>query len=61
MQLPTLEYDILTADGKPGWVGEWFSHENDDSMTPVGEPVKTTYFDETRIFIRYGKSKANYI
>ena len=53
MQLPTLEYELLTADGRPGWIGEWFAHENDDSMRPAGESVKKQYIDETRIFIRY--------
>ena len=53
MQMPTLDYDIFTSDGKRGWIGEWFTHENDDSMTPVGAPVRTQYFDETRIFIRF--------
>lgn len=52
MQMPTLDYDILTADGKRGWTGEWFTHENDDSMIPIGAPVRTQFFDETRIFIR---------
>ncbi|KAK7679614.1 hypothetical protein QCA50_017325 [Cerrena zonata] len=51
MQMPTLDYDIFTADGKRGWIGEWFTHENDESLTPVGEPVRTQFFDETRIFI----------
>ena len=51
--LPTLEYDLLTEDGRPGWIGEWFAHENDDSMVPVGKPVKEQYIDETRMFIRY--------
>ncbi|KAI0343869.1 beta-glucosidase [Trametopsis cervina] len=51
MTLPTLEYDLLTEDGKTGWIGEWFAHENDDSMTPVGEPVKVQFMDETRMFI----------
>ena len=53
MTLPTLEYDLLTEDGKRGWTGEWFAHENDDSMTPVEKPTKVQFIDETRLFIRY--------
>ncbi|KAI0074669.1 beta-glucosidase [Panus rudis PR-1116 ss-1] len=48
---PTLDYDIFTQDGKRGWIGEWFAHENDASMTPVGQPIKTQFIDETKIFI----------
>ncbi|CAL1703114.1 unnamed protein product [Somion occarium] len=51
MQMPTLEYDIFTNEGKRGWLGEWYTHENDESMTPVDPPVKTQYIDETRLFI----------
>ncbi|KAI0087212.1 beta-glucosidase [Irpex rosettiformis] len=49
--LPTLEYDLLTKDGRPGWIGEWFAHENDDSMVPVEKAVRVQYIDETRMFI----------
>lgn len=52
MTMPTLEYELSTAEGKRGWTGEWFSHEDDDSMTPVDKPIKTQYMDETRMFIR---------
>ncbi|GJE88185.1 glycoside hydrolase family 3 protein [Phanerochaete sordida] len=48
---PTLDYDLVTEDGKPGWICTWFTHENDESMTPLKEPIKTQYVDETRIFI----------
>ncbi|KAI0761860.1 beta-glucosidase [Irpex lacteus] len=49
--LPTLEYDLFTDDGRRGWIGEWFAHENDDSMVPVEKPVKVQFIDETRLFI----------
>ena len=52
MQMPTLDYDIFTSDGKRGWIGEWFTHENDDSMTPLVEPMKMQYIDGTKVFIR---------
>ncbi|EKM56180.1 glycoside hydrolase family 3 protein [Phanerochaete carnosa HHB-10118-sp] len=48
---PTLDYDLVTEDGKPGWTGSWFAHESDESMTPLKEPLKTQYVDETRIFV----------
>lgn len=56
--LPTLEYDLFTDDGRRGWIGEWFAHENDDSMVPVEKPVKVQFIDETRLFIRYVLSKS---
>lgn len=56
--MPTLDYDILTEDGKPGWTCTWYTHESDSSMTPLPEPIKTQYVDETRIFIRYVCSSA---
>ncbi|KAJ7182828.1 beta-glucosidase [Mycena crocata] len=48
---PTLDYELVTEDGKRGWTGSWHSHLSDDSMTPVDEPMKTDHLDETRIFI----------
>ncbi|EIW85859.1 glycoside hydrolase family 3 protein [Coniophora puteana RWD-64-598 SS2] len=51
MEKPTLDYEMLTEDGKPGWTAEWFAHENDESMTAVAQPMETRYVDETRIFI----------
>ena len=51
MNLPTLEYDLFTADGKRGWIGTWHSHLGDDSMTPIEEPIADRFIDETRIFI----------
>ena len=53
MQMPTLENDLETEDGKPGWTGYFHSHESDDSMTPLETPTVTRYMDETRIFLRY--------
>ncbi|THG97996.1 hypothetical protein EW026_g4112 [Hermanssonia centrifuga] len=49
--MPTLEFDLLTEDGKKGWTGYWYAHQSDDSMTPLSEPIKTQYIDETKIFI----------
>ena len=52
MQMPTLENDIVTEDGKPGWMGYFHSHESDDSMTALEKPTVTRHIDETRIFLR---------
>ena len=51
--MPTMDYNIQTEDGRRGWIGEWFAHENDDSMTPVAEPIRTQFMDETKVFIRF--------
>lgn len=48
---PSLDYELLTKDGRRGWLGSWYAHQNNDSMTPLDEALKTDYFDETRIFI----------
>ena len=53
MQMPTLENEIVTDDGRPGWIGSFHSHEDDNSMRPVDKPLKTMHIDETRIFLRY--------
>lgn len=52
MLTPSLDYDIFTETGQRGWMGSWYSHESDESMTPVAEPLKTQYIDETRMFFR---------
>ncbi|KAJ8454080.1 hypothetical protein ONZ45_g19445 [Pleurotus djamor] len=51
MTMPTLDYELFTESGKQGWTGSWYSHEDDDSMTRLSEPIHTQYVDETRIFI----------
>ena len=50
--MPTLDYDLLTEDGKPGWTCSWYTHENDSSMVALPDPIKSQYVDETRVFIR---------
>lgn len=49
--MPSLDYDLFTEDGRRGWIGSWHTHENDDSLVPLEESIKTQYIDETRIFI----------
>ncbi|TEB18147.1 hypothetical protein FA13DRAFT_1746415 [Coprinellus micaceus] len=51
MNLPTLENELYTADGRKGWIGTWHSHTSDDSMEPIEEPIADRYIDETRMFI----------
>ncbi|KAG7086260.1 hypothetical protein E1B28_002228 [Marasmius oreades] len=49
-QTPTLDYEILTTDGRRGWLGTWHSHKSDGSME-VDKPIKEDqYIDETRCF-----------
>ncbi|CAK5276716.1 unnamed protein product [Mycena citricolor] len=48
---PSMDTELFTDDGKPGWTATWHSHEHDESMTALAEPVETRYIDETRIFI----------
>lgn len=52
MQMPTLENDIVTEDGRKGWIGTFHPHESDDSMVAIDKPILTRYVDETRIFLR---------
>ncbi|KAH9920187.1 beta-glucosidase [Amylocystis lapponica] len=51
MQMPSLDYDIVTETGERGWTGTWYAHESDESMTPLATPLKSQYIDETRMFI----------
>nr|ADX07306.1 putative beta-glucosidase [Flammulina velutipes] len=55
--LPTLEYELLTENGEPGWVGDWYAHENDDSMVPLAKPFFTQLIDETRLLISTSSPK----
>ncbi|KAJ7220655.1 beta-glucosidase [Mycena pura] len=48
---PSLDKELSTEDGKPGWMGSWHAHESDESMTPLKEPLKVERIDETRMFI----------
>jgi beta-glucosidase len=51
LTLPVLDNDLVTASGERGWVAEWFSHEDDESMVPLPTPIASRLVDETRIFI----------
>ncbi|KAG6885755.1 hypothetical protein C0993_010267 [Termitomyces sp. T159_Od127] len=51
MSLPTLENDLVTPTGERGWIGSWYKHESDESLTPLERPLETRLVDETRIFI----------
>jgi beta-glucosidase len=49
--MPSLDYDLFTESGERGWIGTWHTHEHEESMVPLPQPVKTQYIDETRLFI----------
>jgi beta-glucosidase len=49
--MPILDYDLITKDGERGWIGEWYSHESDESMKPLDKPFYTQLIDETRLFV----------
>lgn len=51
MEIPTLDFELTTPNGERGWIGSWYAHETDESMTPVNTPMETQLVDETRIFI----------
>ncbi|KAF9066008.1 beta-glucosidase [Rhodocollybia butyracea] len=51
MTMPTLEQELVTEDGKPGWIGSWYPHLSDESMTRADKPLSSRLIDETRIFI----------
>ncbi|KAF8963765.1 beta-glucosidase [Flammula alnicola] len=47
---PSLDYDMFTTSGKPGWIGSWYKHVSDDSLI-IDDIVEEKYIDETRIFV----------
>ncbi|KJA20349.1 glycoside hydrolase family 3 protein [Hypholoma sublateritium FD-334 SS-4] len=47
---PSLDYDMLTLDGRRGWIGSWYNHLSDDSFE-VADLIREQYIDETRLFI----------
>jgi beta-glucosidase len=51
MEMPTLDFELTTPSGERGWIGTWYAHESDESMTPVRTPMETRLVDKTRIFI----------
>lgn len=53
LTLPSLEWDLTTEKdkGRRGWIAEWYSHENDDSMKPLDAPIETRFLDETRLMV----------
>ncbi|KAJ7581226.1 beta-glucosidase [Mycena floridula] len=51
MTMPSLDYELFTSTGEQGWIGSWYSHEEDESMTPLPKPISTGLVDETRIFV----------
>jgi hypothetical protein len=48
--MPSLDYDIFTKSGERGWIGDWHSHVDDESLIPLDEVLETRLIDETRVF-----------
>ncbi|KAF9235615.1 glycoside hydrolase family 3 protein [Melanogaster broomeanus] len=51
MEMPMLDFELTTPTGERGWIGSWYAHESDESMTPVSTTMETQRIDETRIII----------
>ncbi|KAF8437627.1 glycoside hydrolase family 3 protein [Boletus edulis BED1] len=51
MEMPTLDFELTTPSGERGWIGTWYAHESDESMTALSSPYESRLVDETRIFI----------
>ncbi|KAF8555427.1 hypothetical protein OG21DRAFT_1521767 [Imleria badia] len=51
MKMPTLDFELTTPSGEPGWIGAWYAYESDESMAALNTPYQTQLVDETRIFI----------
>ncbi|KAL4072776.1 glycoside hydrolase family 3 protein [Scleroderma yunnanense] len=51
MVMPTLDYELMSPSGERGLLGSWYSHESDESMTPIPTPMATHLIDESRMFI----------
>jgi len=51
MTMPSLDYEMLTPSGEPGWVASWHAHADDDSMQALDTVYQERVIDETRLFI----------
>jgi beta-glucosidase len=50
LNLPSLDFE-LEVDGKRGWTGTFYSHENDNSNTALQKPFAIQHIDETRLML----------
>ncbi|KAH7919491.1 glycoside hydrolase family 3 protein [Leucogyrophana mollusca] len=57
MEMPSLDFEMLTPTGERGWIGSWYAHEDDESMATVSQPMEKRLIDETRIFISTSSPK----
>ncbi|KAF7296605.1 Glycoside hydrolase family 3 protein [Mycena chlorophos] len=48
---PSLDDELYTEEGLPGWTASWHAHESDESMVALADPYKVERIDETRMFI----------
>ncbi|KAH9994097.1 glycoside hydrolase family 3 protein [Russula compacta] len=52
LTMPSLDFDLVTAEGQPCWLGAWHRHLSDDSMIVLEEPIiQTMVINETRIYL----------
>lgn len=51
MTMPSLDYELFSEDGERGWIGTWYTHENDESMKAAHKAFASRLVDETRIFV----------
>jgi beta-glucosidase len=49
--LPPLDYDMYNETGSRGWVLTWHKHEDDDSFTPLDDPLETQLVNHSRLVI----------
>lgn len=49
--MPLLDYELFTATGERGWVATWHPHVNDESMSPMEDPIEARVVDETNILM----------
>ncbi|KZS87466.1 glycoside hydrolase family 3 protein [Sistotremastrum niveocremeum HHB9708] len=50
LTMPTLDGEIITEDGKSGWIGSWYDHvDRNFSLAP--KPLKVDLISETKLII----------
>ncbi|KAH7102580.1 beta-glucosidase [Auriculariales sp. MPI-PUGE-AT-0066] len=54
--MPTLDYDLFSEDGKPGWTLSWYPHSATEPMTALPEPVRVEHCTETYALLADAKT-----
>ncbi|KAH7903362.1 glycosyl hydrolase family 3 C-terminal domain-containing protein, partial [Hygrophoropsis aurantiaca] len=57
MEMPSLDFEMLTPTGERGWISSWYAHEDDESMAAVSQPMATRLIDETRMILSMSAPK----